>query len=107
MAEIPSDISSSAAQAGYQGRETGKAIGARRAGAANAADRFVKAVDDADTTVETTDNDTQVFADAEGTGSSGRELGEEQQEQLPDDTGEEDSGIIHGEDGQVHLDLEA
>ena len=70
MAEIPSDIASSAAQAGFQAREVAKDRDARSAGQSNAVDRQVKAVGEAGTTVETTDGDTRISSDAEGTGSS-------------------------------------
>ena len=107
MAEIPSDIASSAAQAGYRAREVGQARGARSAAQANAVDRRVKAVDEADTTVDTDDADARVFADAEGSGSMGRPFEEEgaaESEETPEQSSE---GITRDDDGQVHLDLEA
>ncbi len=107
MAEIPSDIPSSAAQAGFQAREVAKDRDARRAGQANAVERQVKAAGEADTTVETADNDTQICADAEGTGSQGRNFQEEspEQEDAPDKTA--DGGITKDAEGRLHLDLEA
>ncbi len=107
MAEIPSDIASSAAQTSSQAREVAKVRDARRAGQANAADRHIKAVDEAGSTVDTEDADTQVFADAEGSGSQGRPFDEGQTpEQEP--TGDNASdGITRDDDGQLHLDLEA
>ena len=103
MAEIPSDIASSAAQAGFRARETARERDGQRAGQASAADRQIRAVDKADTTVETGDDDTQVFSDAEGAGSQGRDF-EDSAEQEAESA---DDGIRRDDDGQLHLDLEA
>ena len=106
MAEIPSDIASSAAQAGYQAREVGKERGARGAAQAHAANHQIKAVDESGSTVETEDADTRVFTDAEGGGSQGRAFEEEHPEsETPADS--PDKGITRDQDGQLHLDLEA
>jgi len=108
MAEIPPDIASSAAQAGFQAREAAKDRDARRAGQADAAKREVRTVDESGATVETTDADTAIFTDAEGTGSQGRAF------EAEEDVGEEEGdnsqggdGIKKGDDGQLHVDLEA
>ena len=107
MAEIPSDIASSSAQAGYQAREVGKERAAGTAGQSNATQRQVKAVDEADTTVDTEDADTQVFTNSEGGGSQGRSL-EEESPGIPEQAADHDEqGVTKDEDGQVHLDLEA
>ena len=107
MAEIPSDIASSAAQAGYQARDVGKERAAGAAGQSNAARRQIKAVDEAGSTVDTEDADTQVFTDAEGSGSLGRPFEEEAAGEGEEAAGQDETGISQGEDGQVHLDLEA
>lgn len=109
MAEIPSDIASSAAQAGIRARQ---AVGDReshRAAQANTSERQVKAVDQAGSSVDTDDLDTQVFADAEGTGSEGRPFEDEAPEQDDDDapSREETSGLTRDENGKLHVDLEA
>ena len=107
MAEIPSDVASSAAQAGYQAREVGQARGARHAASTNAVDRQVKAVDEADTTVDTDDPDARVFTDAEGSGSMGRPFEEETTSESEERSGDSSKGITKDKDGQLHLDLEA
>lgn len=107
MAEIPSDIPASAAQAGYQAREVGRARDARSAQIANASNRRARAVDEADTTVDTEDSDNQVFADAEGSGGQGRPFEEGNPTDAPDAVEESKTGIIEDDDGQVHIDLEA
>ncbi len=81
MSEIPSDIASSSAQAGYQAREVSGGRGARSAAQAGAAREQVKAVDEAGTTVDTEDGDTQVYAGAEGGGSQGRAFEEGEKEE--------------------------
>jgi hypothetical protein len=108
MSEIPSDIAGSALQAGFQARNVGKARDAERAGQAHAADSRAKAVDEAGSTVETSDNDTAVFADAEGTGSKGRAWEEELLEETEEDEEQQRAkGISTDADGQMHLDIEA
>ena len=108
MAEIPSDIASSASQANIQARSVADNRNARSADTANAVNRQVKATEEADTTVDTADDDTKVFADAEGTGSQGRPF---EEESAPPDQQDEaaatNEGISRDENGQVHLDLEA
>lgn len=106
VSEIPSDIPASAAQAGFQAREVGKEREAHRAGNADAGNRQVKSLDEADATVETTDNDTRVFTDAEGGGSLGRQLEEENAEEDTEPAGDE-NGITRDDDGRLHVDLEA
>lgn len=106
MAEIPSDIASSAAQAGFKAHDVGKADDAERAGQANATRRQVRIVDEVEVTVETTDDNTKVFADAEGSGSQGRS----EEEQASTGEAEEAAGppgITTDEDGTLHVDLEA
>ncbi len=106
MSQIPSDIAASAAQAGFQAREATKDREANRAGQSHAATRQVKTVDDAGTTVETTDADTAVFADAEGQGSQGRHTDEQPEATTPNEP-TKDSGITTDLDGRLHVDLEA
>ncbi len=105
MSQIPSDIAASAAQAGFQAREVTKDREAHRAGQAHAATRQVKTVNDAGTTVETTDADTAVFTDAEGQGGQGRPF--EEEASPPADEPGSPPGITTGEDGRTHVDLEA
>jgi len=107
MSEIPSDVAGSALQAGFQAGNVAQARDAERAGQANAAKTTARAADEAGSTVETTDNDTQVYADAEGTGSKGRPFEEEQLEESPTDQEQPEDGITTSQDGHQHLDIEA
>ena len=107
MAEIPSDIASSAAGSGLKARNVGKASDAERAGQAKAAQNQVRSVDEVEITVETTDDNAKVFADAEGSGSEGRSEEEGNAPQEEPGTSQEDRGITTDEDGTQHVDLEA
>ncbi len=107
MAEIPSDLASSAAQAGFQAREVGKARAARQAGLAQAAARQAKSSDELEVTVEITDDNTKVSTDAEGSGSEGRSEEELAPEQEQLDAEATPDGITTDEDGHQHLDLQA
>ena len=108
MAEIPSDIASSAAQAGFQARQVAKERDAHRAGSVDAAERQVKAVDEADSTVDTEDGDTAVFTNAEGQGSEGRSFEDLADENLAEqDEARPPNGVSTDDDGQTHLDIQA
>jgi len=105
MSSIPSNIVSSVAGAPMQSREAARERESASAGQADAASRQTKAITDAGDVVETTDSDAQVFADSEGTGSQGRHS---EGEQTPaQDEPVARRGITRGDDGQIHLDLEA
>lgn len=105
MSEIPSHIASSAAQAALQAGQVAKEREARQAGQADAASRQIKSVDEAGSTVDTNNEDVAVFKDAEGEGSQGSEPTETEAEQEP--AAEADEGVTQGDDGRLHLDLEA
>ena len=102
MSAIPPDIAGSAAQAGFTSSEAARVKDADRAGQDNAAARQVKATADAADSVETSDGDTAVFADAEGAGSQGRAFSE-----APEDATEED--LVPEEQAHTsgHLDIQA
>ncbi len=105
MTGIPSDIGASAAQAGYQAREVAKARDAARASGTNAANRQVNSIDEASDTVDTSDDNTQVYADAEGAGSMGKQHEETEEDKKTEQEAED--GIVRDDQGQLHLDLEA
>ncbi|MEK6797713.1 MAG: hypothetical protein AABZ12_01975 [Planctomycetota bacterium] len=107
MTQIPSHIAVSAAGAPIQSRETARQHEAQRTGDAQAAATQVRALDEADVTVETADGDTRVFGDADGGGSQGRTLGEPSSDEPPAESGPIASGITQDLDGRLHVDLEA
>ncbi|MCH7701977.1 MAG: hypothetical protein IID37_09835 [Planctomycetes bacterium] len=108
MSGIPSDIAASALQAGYQAREAAKLGTKERSGTVGADGGRERKVDEAGEVVETSDHDTQVFADADGAGSQGRSVEEEAAGAVAEKpTTAESDGISHDADGNTHLDLEA
>jgi len=107
VAEIPSDIATSAGQAGFKAQDVGKTNDAERTGQADAAKRQIRIVDEVEVTVETTDDNTKVFADAEGSGSEGRSEEEETSSDEEPGAPEPHRGITTDQDGTQHVDLEA
>ncbi len=107
MTQIPSDIPASAAQAGFQSSEVAKEREARRAGAAHATNRQIKAVDEAGAVVDTEDADVAIFADSEGGGSQGRETSKEPEPEASEDSALPQKGITEDDEGRSHVDLEA
>lgn len=107
MAEGPSPIASSIAGVPLQARDAIEAGEARRAGQHNAIQRQAQSISDAGATVETTDADARVFSDTEGTGSQGREPGEEDPPQEDPANQKDHPGISRGDDGRIHVDVEA
>ena len=77
MADIPPSVIGSSIQAGYQQADVAKSRDAERADQARAARSGVKSIDDKGTTIETGDDDTAIFSDAEGAGGQGRHAEEE------------------------------
>ena len=106
MAEIPSNIASSAAQSGVQSQEVARGRDAARTNTSNAANRQIQAAEEAGSTVDTEDADNRVFTDAEGSGSEGRPFEEGAAQREGGEKGPDD-GITTDENGQLHLDLEA
>lgn len=107
MSQVPSDIAASAAQAGFQARQLLDQRDARRAGQVHAAARQVKTVDEAGNTVETTDNDNQVFTNAEGQGSQGRAFEEDPPTAPAAASPPDPRGVRTDPDGSLHVDIEA
>ena len=108
MSDIPPNIVGSSLQAGYVQGEAAKARDARRAGQTHAGQNSAKAIDDAGNTIETGDEDTQVFGDAQGTGGQGRTTEEEGQgTQSPEHESPTDSGVTTDDHGDQHVDLQA
>ena len=108
MADIPPSVIGSSIQAGYQQADVAKSRDAERADQTRAARRGVKSVDDAGTTIETGDDDTAVFTDAEGAGGQGRHAEEEAGEAQTDEAQTDPNGGDSTDgDGPQHIDIEA
>jgi hypothetical protein len=104
MSGIPSDIAGSAAQAGYQAREAARHRDADKTQQAQTARDRIRAVQEAAGSVDTSDDGTQVYADAEGTGGQGRPF-EEGGEAKEQHAAPEDRAALDGR-GE-NLDLQA
>lgn len=108
MADVPPDIAVSSAQAGFAAREFDKVRKAHSTGQVQASNRQVKSLDEASATVDTTDGDTAVFSDSEGTGSQGRSEDQESDDQQEDQDGDA-SHVPNSKPGddRPRLDIEA
>lgn len=102
---VPPHVAGSAAQSGFVQSEVARTRNAARSGEANAARRNARAIDDAGNLIETSDNDTAVFTDAEGAGGQGREHEQPGQEHHEDHPNEADAGLTRDKDGRLHLDV--
>lgn len=110
MSGIPPDIAGSALQAGYVQRAASRDADAARTGQAQATERQLRATDEAAGNVETTDDDAQIYSDAEGTGGQGRVFGEESEQENEDtdaEGAEEHSGSLEDTDSPPRLDIQA
>jgi hypothetical protein len=107
MSGIPSDIAGSSLQAGFQARDVSRVRDGEKTGQAHSSDKTAKAIDEASSTVETEDNDTAIYADAEGTGSMGRSFEEELLEEEAAEQEDDEQGRSEPDDGQPHLDIQA
>ncbi len=104
MSSIPPDIASSAAQAGFAAPEASRTKDADGVAQARAAAQQARISDDAVDSVDTADGDTEIYADAEGTGSQGRSFSDEE----PSTGGEENENRLSGDDDEhPTLDLQA
>jgi len=108
MSDIPPHVVGSSLQAGYHQADVAKSRDAERADQARPARTGLKAVDQTGTTIETHDEDTAVFADAEGAGGQGRhsetEAGEHHTDQ---DHADPQRAGTTDDDGRPHIDIEA
>ena len=108
MAEIPSGLGASAAQAGLTARDVASSRDADAANRTDAGNRRTKAIEQAGSAVDTEDGDTQVFSESEGAGSQGRAPEDDQASDQPDDqTPGDPPGVTRDDQGHLHLDLEA
>lgn len=105
MSGIPPDVSLSAAQAPYAARDAARiresADGAR-GGAGARQDRTVDATGEV---VETSDRDTEVYTDAEGSGSQGRAFEQSAEGSPEPETRPADPDSATAD--QPHLDIQA
>ncbi len=103
MSSVPPNLVGPILQSGLVQRQVSKVRDNERAAQVNADRSQNLAIDEKDTTVETTDNDTQVHTDAEGGGSQGRAFTEPEENEEQGALDEERPDGDHGR----HIDLEA
>ncbi|MBI4578656.1 MAG: hypothetical protein HY718_03085 [Planctomycetes bacterium] len=102
MSAVPPNFAASVLQSNLAQRQVSAVRDAERNQRAGADRQQAKAVDQAGSTVETTDDTTQIYTDAEGAGSQGRAFSPpDQQEADPDRSTEPD-----GDQGRI-IDLSA
>ena len=103
MSSVPPDLVGPVLQSNLAQRQVSAVRDRERVQQANAQRQQSAAIDEKGTTVETTDNDTQVHTDSEGQGSQGRAFSspQETEETQPVDTASAD-----GDEGR-HIDLQA
>ena len=97
----------SAIQSTQSQRQAGESREVEELRNANANAKQVARNEEMDSTVETTDSDTQVNTDGGGQGSQGRQFAEESEEHDQAEEGSGKGGFTVDDDGQMHLDLEA
>ncbi|HNO77936.1 MAG TPA: hypothetical protein PKN33_07725 [Phycisphaerae bacterium] len=102
MSDVPPNILGAAAQAGFVAGIASRARDADRTGQARTAAKQIEQASDSANSVETTDGDTAVFADAEGAGGQGRAFGEGDQ---PAEEIEDVKPDTDPDDTQSHLDI--
>ena len=76
MSTLPPNVIVSALQSTFAQQQTSAVRDSERMQRVGATQRQTQAIDEQDAIVETTDNDTQVHTDAEGSGSQGRQFSE-------------------------------
>ncbi len=101
MSTLPTDIVGSVLQSHLVQRQTAAVRDTERTTSAVDLRQQANLIDEKGSTVETTDGDTQVYTDAEGSGSQGRPFSEE-----PSDQPADRENRPEGDEG-THIDIEA
>jgi len=108
MSEVPPPIVGSSIQAGYHQADVAKSRDAERTDRAGPTRTGVKPLDETGPTIETHDEDTAVFADAEGAGGQGRHSESESGEHHADENDTHPQcNDTTDDDGRPHIDIEA
>ena len=102
MSTLPTNIVGTVLQSTLVQRQVSTVRDKEKASSAVDLRQQATIIDEKGSTVETTDGDTQVYTDAEGTGSQGRPFSEQEQPDQPTD----EKSPPEGDEG-THLDIEA
>jgi hypothetical protein len=102
MSTLPTNIVGTVLQSTLVQRQVSTVRDTERASATVDLRQQATIIDEKGSTVETTDGDTQIYSDAEGTGSQGRPFSSEEQ---PEETAEQKT-TPEGDEGTI-LDIEA
>jgi hypothetical protein len=103
MSSVPPNLVGPILQTPLAQRQVSALRDAERAQTANAQRQQAAALDTHDTTVETTDHDTQVHTDSEGQGSQGRSFSDADESKRSE---EDPQATAQGDEGRL-LDLQA
>lgn len=103
MSTVPPNLVGPILQSGLMQRQVSQVRDNERAQEANAQRQQSNLINEKDSTVETTDDDTQVYTDAEGGGSQGRAFSEPEEAQEQSADSDLDSKPEEGR----HIDFEA
>ena len=102
MSTLPTDLVGSVLQSHLVQQQVSAVRDSERAASAVDLRKQASIIDEKGSTVETTDNDTQVYTDAEGTGSQGRPFSESENPQPNPDQQQPPEG-----DEGTHIDIQA
>lgn len=103
MSSVPPNLVGPILQSNLTQRQISRVRDNERSQESSSQRQQANAIDERDSTVETTDGDTQVHSDAEGMGSQGRAFtGSEPDEQAP-----ADQELLPDQQEGRHIDLEA
>ena len=103
MSSVPPNLVGPILQSNLAQRQVSQVRDNERAQETNAKRQQSNLISEKDSTVETTDDDTQIYADAEDTGSQGRAFSEPEEDQEPPADSDTDT---EREEGR-HIDFEA
>ncbi len=96
MSAVPPNFAASALQSHTTQRQLSAIRDVERNQRSSADRQQARAVDQADSTVETTDDATQIYSDAEGSGSQGRAFSPPEEEPKPETLPEPDNDSDEG-----------
>lgn len=104
MSAVPPHLAASVLQSNVAQRQVSSVRDTERNQRANADTQQARAIDQADSTVEITDESSEVYSDAEGAGSQGRAFSNPEDEDALNTAADDPDNPDDNEEGQ-HIDL--